>query len=151
MTDLRLAVAKPFQIEGTGSLEPKKFKMILSFKLGWFEPSGASDVVERALERGLVKMEGEELVPTFDVNDVEVPLEFEPAADFTDQDPMDELISRVADSLDMNRSKVVAGANRVQHEHGIHLTMDASVLLFALNSGERFRDEATRAAADLRG
>lgn len=150
MTDLRPTVAKPFQVEGTDSLPEKKFKMTLSFDLGWFEPSEVEELVEKALSRGHLERDGENLTPGFDAGDVEVPLEFQPAVDLDEEDPTDEAISRAAGELDMDRSRVVAGANKVQHRHGVHLSMEASVALYALENGVRLAEVAAEAAREMR-
>lgn len=150
MQDLRRAVARPFQIEGTDSLEREDCKKILSLKLNWFEPSEAEKLVDRALERGLLEETEEGLSTTFDVSGTEVPMEFVPAVDLDAENLVDQIISEVSLELDEPRDNVVAGANGVQHELGESLSMEAAVLVYALKKGLRLPELAEEAAAQLR-
>lgn len=150
MEDLRRSVARAFQVEGGGSLEREEFKRVLSLKLNWFKPREAERVVEKALRRGLLDKRDEGLSPAFDVDEVQVPVKFSPAVSLDEDDLVEEVISRICSELEMERSEVVAEANRVQHSSGNLLSMEASLLFFALKRGLRLEATAGRAALELR-
>lgn len=150
MSDLRRAVARPFQLEGAEALSREDFKRILSLKLNWFEPSEAERTVDLALLRGLLEEGDDGLRPGFEVGEEEVPMEFVPAVDLDADDLVERTISATASAIGEDRGGVIAGANAVQGELGNTLSMEASLLVHALDNGARLDGMAGEVARSLR-
>ena len=73
---LKKLVAFLFQTTGKERLNEKEIYMILSYKLGWLTPAAGRMAIQKALEKGLIKKDGEELLPNFDYKSIDIPFDF---------------------------------------------------------------------------
>ena len=69
-------IAFLFQRSGKTRLDEKELYMSLSYELRWFTPEKAKIFLHKSVENGLLKSEGEEYCPTFDYQNVQIPLGF---------------------------------------------------------------------------
>jgi len=76
MEEVKKVIAFVFQKKGKERMTEKDFYMVLSFEMGWLTPGEGLKIVEYALQHHLLEKEGEEIFPTFDYKEVEVPLGF---------------------------------------------------------------------------
>ena len=114
-----------------------EFVFALSLDLKWFSPDQAELVLTNAEKNGLVRIVGDMVEPLFDINSVEIPIDFRP-----DQSILEEtleertVIDRVIEQLSGVKSKkeVIRMINEEQERLGIVET-DAVALLVARMCG----------------
>ena len=110
-----------------------EFVFALSLDLKWFSPDQAELVLANSEKNGLVRIVGDMVEPLFDINSVEIPIDFRP-----DQSILEEtfeertVIDRVIEQLSGVKSKkeVIRMINEEQERLGIVET-DAVALLVA--------------------
>ena len=73
---LKKLIAFLFQTTGKEKLNEKEIYMILSYKLGWLTPAGGRMAIQKALEKGFIKKEGDEIQPNFDYKNIDIPFDF---------------------------------------------------------------------------
>lgn len=71
-------VASKFKTTGRSQLSKQDIVFGIAFDKGWASPKEAADIVDRAIERGYLKNREGNLVPTFDVQEVEYPQSYSP-------------------------------------------------------------------------
>jgi len=117
LEELRRTVAQIFVQAGKETLNEKEFKLKVSMDLKWFSPAEALELIGTARAAGLLKKRGKRYVPTFDVKDVEVPLEFKPSKKVLEV-PETPLFTKVVDAIieatGQERTAVVAKMNKKQ-------------------------------------
>jgi len=73
---LEKLIAFLFQTSGKEKLTEKEIYMILSFKLGWLTPAQGRLAIQKAIEKNLIKKDGDNVIPNFDYKSVNIPFEF---------------------------------------------------------------------------
>ena len=76
---MKIALAHVFRRRNSESLQRREVVMDMSMELRWFSPGTAEQVVDMALDGGLLTGEGESLSPSFEMDAVNVPLNFKPS------------------------------------------------------------------------
>ncbi|MDD2439140.1 MAG: DUF2240 family protein [Methanosarcinaceae archaeon] len=82
MEELKRVVSAPFKRNLVSSLSGKDFELSLAFDFKWFSPRVASKVRENGLAAGLLKLEGDLLIPEFDLDSTRLPQAFRPSEEF---------------------------------------------------------------------
>lgn len=80
MSELAQVVAYVFRHQPKERLGRNEFKQFLAFRLNWFPPAQAAQLLERALASGLLVAQEDHVRPGFDVHSVELPVAFRPTA-----------------------------------------------------------------------
>lgn len=78
MRELKMIVAQPFRIRGKTRLTRTEFIFALSLDLNWFTLEQSKEVLATALKEGLLKPEGDRLIPAFNTKVISVPPDFNP-------------------------------------------------------------------------
>ncbi len=111
-----------FKRKGRTTLTEKEFVFSASMDLRWFPPKEAQKLLDMGLRRGLLSNAEGKLQPTFDVESVEVPLDFSPTAEVFKQG--DDLFQRILDHLNHSsgipRKEIVARINALQSRMGVY-------------------------------
>ena len=132
-----------------------EFVFALSLDLKWFSPDQAESVLTNAKRQGLVQITGEVVEPLFDINSVEIPIDFRPDKSIMDRQerPIDAtaykdgalleevseertVIDRVVEQLSGVKSKqeIIRLINDAQERLGV-IETDAVALLVARTCG----------------
>ncbi|MDD3041444.1 MAG: DUF2240 family protein [Methanosarcinaceae archaeon] len=136
MEELKRVVSAPFKKNLVSSLSGKDFELSLAFDFKWFSPRVASKVRERGLAAGFLNLEGELLVPAFDLDGTRLPQAFRPSEGFEgglerplpgdsgNADPLSEasagaisvenIINFIAGNAGLNKQAVVSEINSMQ-------------------------------------
>ncbi len=126
---LRETIAAAFKSKGRYEMSKKELVMTLSMDLRWFSHEKAKRVVEMAIKRGL--LEGDDtLRPTFDIDEVEIPVNFKPSPDV-----FDEIVKEIAVRLGKSLNEVISMINKKQEELGNMLSVEVVALLIAKSVG----------------
>lgn len=86
MSDLVKVLAFAFRRKGAATMPGADLRLMLAYDLRWLAPEDAKRVVQRALQVGLLREEGEHLHAAFDVGAIDIPLNFKPRADVADDE-----------------------------------------------------------------
>lgn len=134
-SDLRKAVALVFRRRG-GRLTATDFKHAASIDLRWFPPKDAQRLLEVAIAARLVTESSGDLDPAFDVNSVEVPLDFRPDASVFDAPPAEvPLVERLATAAGLSVDALQAAAVAERDRSGSLLTEATALLVAARRRG----------------
>lgn len=129
---LRNVIAAAFRSKGRKELTRSELNYVLSFDLNWFTHEKSKQVVDTALKKGLLVEEDDKLKPSFDVENMEIPLGFKPELKrVLSSSSLDEIIWDIAQSSGKEVSEVTAMVNKRQEELGNVLNMEVVALLIA--------------------
>lgn len=131
MSDLELAVARAFQLRGKSRLNRTEFTFALTYELKWFSPDESKDVLDAALDQGLLKDEGGKLVPTFNVKGVVVPADFKPGKDVLEVKSLFDRTLDLLASVGIDRTAALEMIGNKQKEYGGLVTPEAAALIIA--------------------
>jgi Uncharacterized protein conserved in archaea len=160
-------LAAPFLRRGTDAVTRTEFVYSLTGDLGWFEPKGAEEALERGIEEGLLE-ERDGLRPGFDIGAVEIPEGSSPDMDAVNDTNTSAREGAEADGNEgtdkrgvferaverlvgagYEKREAVAEINRKHTEMG-DVRVEAAALLVAKEQGLRVSDLAEDALEDLR-
>ena len=139
-------VATPFKKRGKNSLKISDFIFALSLDLKWGPPEKVRALLREAEEEGMVKLEGEMVTASFDMETLDVPLGFKPS---TQEGILDRGIRLITSQTGMSRKEVIALANEKQDSLKMLVELDAVVLLAAREMGIDVRSLAEEAYLNL--
>ncbi len=127
---LEKLIAFLFQTSGKEKLTEKEIYMILSFKLGWLTPAEGKKVIQKALEKGLIKKEGDEISPNFDYKSIDVPFEFKFDARMLEmeEDLYAKIVSRIAREKDMGEKRIRDEIKELAENQDIYREVAALVI-----------------------
>ena len=144
---LRRAVAVPFRENGDEPLTQSQFVVALSLDRDWFSPDQAKRLVDVAATEGLLARTGDDLAPTFDPLDVDVPDGFAPDDDVLRQrSTFERVLDAVVDN-GIEKQTAVAEINRLQSD--LAVTLEAAAVVYARRQGVAVADLADRAVNEL--
>ncbi len=145
--DLRYTVAAPYRQRGTESLSESEFVAIVAMELSWFTPDQAKRLVQVATDEGLLKRDGDAIVPTFDPTAVVPPDGFTPdEAVLTQQSTFERLLGAITDA-GIAKQEAVAGVNQLQAD--LEISIEAAAVVYARRQGIAVGSLADRAIEDL--
>lgn len=145
---LRVALAAPFKQAGRDRLGENEFVVALSLERDWFSPDQAKRLVDVATGQGLLDREDGDLLPTFDVDAVEIPDGFVPDESMlVEQSTFERLVDLLV-AEGVPKRDAVAGVNDLQRQLGV--TVEAAAVVFARREGIDVDDLADRAMEELR-
>jgi hypothetical protein len=117
----------------------------------WMSTEQANLLLKRAEEEGLLGLVNGQYSPTFDISGLTLPVGFKPTSGiFERNDPVQDLIGRIARARSLEETDVVAEMNRIIREnYDMHLLPPAALVLLAKSHGIPFDDllDALKGAA----
>jgi hypothetical protein len=144
---LRRAVAVPFREKGTESLSASQFVVALSLDRDWFSPEQAKRLVDVATSEGLVERTDDDLRPTFEPRDVDVPDGFVPDEDVLRQRSTFERVLAAVVESGVEKRTAVAEINQLKAD--LAVTTEAAAVVYARRNDVAVADLADRAAGEL--
>ena len=144
---LRRAVAAPFRQRGVERINESEFVVALSLDRDWFSPDQAQRLVDVATGEGLLDRDGDDILATFDIGDVDVPDGFVPDESVLQQRSTFERVLDTLVDAGVEKQDAVADINRLQAELG--LTIEAAAVLYARREGVDVTDLAAMAREDV--
>jgi hypothetical protein len=134
--ELKLVVATPFKKKAATSLSIKDFEFALSFDLKWMAPPLASKARDKAISSGLLRLEDNRLIPTFDVAHTELPNGFKPSGSlFAEKTLLEDLISMIATKAGKSEKEAAALINGTQEQLGDLVEIEVAGLIAAKEAG----------------
>lgn len=139
---LRTTIAAPFR--HTRKTGMKKNELVYYYALDrkWMSTEQANQLIRRAEEDGLLRQESGQFVPSFDPAGITIPIGFKPtSAIFERNDPVQELIGRIARARHLEETDVVAEMNLVIKDgFDTHLLPPAALVILAKKYQVPFED-----------
>jgi len=139
---LRLTIAAPFKHTRKTGMRKNELVYYYALDRKWMSTEQAHLLLKRAEEEGLISIENGLYSPRFDIAGLTLPVGFKPTSGiFERQDPVQELIARIARARSLEETDVVAEMNRIIKDNfDMHLLPPAALVLVAKNSGVQFDD-----------
>ncbi|PKL54749.1 MAG: DUF2240 domain-containing protein [Candidatus Methanoperedenaceae archaeon HGW-Methanoperedenaceae-1] len=133
MSDLLYTVSMPFRRKGKDVLKESEFILALSIDLKWFPPDLAKTVLAQAEKEGLIKKEGDNVSPAFDVSSVKIPSGFKPDPGiFEEKSLFDRAIEKIMLGTGMEKRNVIALINKKNEELSKMVEIEVSAILVAI-------------------
>jgi len=139
---LSITIAAPFRHSHRDQLKKNEIVYYLAFKQHWMNIEQANQVISRAIEEGLVGVEGDMIHPLFDVSRIEIPLGFKPGASvFQRSNPLDDLVQRISERAGIPKGTVVSEINSiVQDRFQGNLSSEAAAVILAKRYKVEYQD-----------
>jgi hypothetical protein len=130
---LRTTIATPFRHTRKSGMKKNELVYYYALDRKWMSTDQANQLLRRAEEDGLLKQENGIFSPAFDIAAVTIPVGFKPtSAIFERNDPMQELIGRIARARKVEETEIVAEMNKVIREgFDTHLLPPAALVVLA--------------------
>lgn len=135
-------MAAPFRYLRKGHLQKSEFIFFVAIDRRWMSKEEANRLLARAVEAGLVSLEGGMISPRFDVAAVEIPLGFKPTPEMlAPPDALGDLVGRIARHRGVENAAIVAELNALVRDRfdGI-LQAEAAAVILARLHGVPFSD-----------
>ncbi|PKG33223.1 DUF2240 family protein [Methanoregula sp.] len=114
---LKTTIAAPFRHTRKSGMKKNELVYYYALDRKWMSTDQANQLLRRAEEDGLLKQENGMFLPAFDTAAVTIPVGFKPtSAIFERNDPMQELIGRIARARKVEETEIVAEMNKVIRE-----------------------------------
>lgn len=141
MSDLIYTVSMPFKRKGKEVLNENEFILALSIDLKWFSPEVAKSILTGAEKAGLVKKDGGNVFPEFDISSVQIPSGFKPDSSiFQKKSLFDRIIEKIMLGTGMEKRNVVALINKKNEDLYKMVEIEVSAILVALEQGVEAHD-----------
>jgi len=130
---LKTTIAAPFRHTRKSGMKKNELVYYYALDRKWMSTDQANQLLRRAEEDGLLKQESGIFSPAFDTAAVTIPVGFKPtSAIFERNDPMQELIGRIARARKVEETEIVAEMNKVIREgFDTHLLPPAALVVLA--------------------
>ena len=135
-SDAEITIAFIFKRSGKQKLKPSEFYLPLSMQLNWFSPPEAKDFVKIAIKQELLKEREGFIEPTFDVNQVKIPVGFHPTKQVFEikkkvvegKDLRMKIIEEISKKTNLDEKSIIDKINQIEQEKNI--TFEVAALLF---------------------
>lgn len=149
---LKITIAAPFKHTRKAGMRKNELVYYYALDRKWMSTDQANLLLNRAEEDGLIVQQNGILSPRFDVNEIIIPIGFKPTASvFERNDPVQELIARIAKTREIQETAVVSEMNRmIKEQFDGNLLPAAALVLLAKKYGVPFADQRDALAATVR-
>ncbi len=143
MEELKKAIAFLFKRKGRDSMSDTDFVMSASMDLRWFVPKEAQQLLRLGLELKLLTLSEGKLSPSFDVESIEMPLDYTPPPSLLDlrtatPDLFAKILDRILTSTQIEKKQVISMVNATQEE--LDVDIEVASLIVARNAGVDISD-----------
>ncbi len=139
---LQITLAAPFRHTRKGGMRKNELVYYYALDRKWMSTEQANLLLRRAEEDGLIRQENGVFSPTFDIAGIVIPIGFKPASTTVERnDPVQDLIGRIASARKMPETEVVAEMNAlIREKFDNNLLPPAALVLMAKQHGVPFED-----------
>jgi hypothetical protein len=139
MSELQRSIVLLFRRKGKEFLTEREFVFSASMDLRWFSPKDAQKLLDAGLTGGYLRKKEGNVFPTFDMNGVDVPLDYKPTKEMLELAPkaqvdlFSEIVDKIVKTKAVPKREVVSRVNKKQELLGIDV--EPAVLLVASDYG----------------
>ncbi len=131
MSELEMTIARAFKLRGRSRLSRTELVFALAYELKWFTPEQCKEVLDAALEQGLLKESGGKLVPAFNVKNVEIPPDFKPSPGMPEGKCLLDRILDLLATAGVDHKAALGMVEEKQKAYGGLITPEAAALMIA--------------------
>jgi hypothetical protein len=141
--NLKITVAAPFKHTRKTGMRKNELVYYYSLDRKWMSTEQAGILLHRAEEEGLLGQENGVFSPLFDTTSITIPLGFKPSSSiFERNDPLEELIERIAKAQGMQETDIVSEMNQtIKERFDGNLLPAAALVLLAKKYNVPFKDK----------
>jgi hypothetical protein len=149
---IKITIAAPFKHTRKTGMRKNELVYYYALDRKWMSTDQANMLLNRAEEDGLLSQQNGVLSPRFDVNEVIIPIGFKPTSSiFERNDPLQELIGRIAKARGIQETAVVSEMNRViKEQFDGNLLPAAALVLLAKKYEVPFTDQRDALAGTIK-
>jgi hypothetical protein len=149
---IKITIAAPFKHTRKTGMRKNELVYYYALDRKWMSTDQANMLLNRAEEDGFLSQQNGVLSPRFDVNEVIIPIGFKPTSSvFERNDPLQELIGRIAKARGMQETAVVSEMNRViKEQFDGNLLPAAALVLLAKKYEVPFADQRDALAGTIK-
>jgi hypothetical protein len=149
---IKITIAAPFKHTRKTGMRKNELVYYYALDRKWMSTEQANMLLNRAEEDGLLAQQNGVLSPRFDINEIIIPIGFKPTSSvFERNDPIQEMIGRIAKARGMEETAVVSEMNRViKEQFDGNLLPAAALVLLAKKYEVPFRDQRDALAGAVR-
>ncbi len=127
MEDLKRTISLLFRRQGRERMSERDFVLSASMDLRWFPPKEAQRLLDLSVQKGLVTVVEGDVEPTFDLDAVEVPLNFVPTTEVLQDagDLFERILDAIARAAAAPIKDLAARVNGIQDDMGIYVEVAA--------------------------
>ncbi len=127
MEGLKRTISLLFRRKGRERMSEREFVLSASMDLRWFPPKEAQRLLDLSVQKGLVTVVEGGVEPTFDLDAVEVPLNFVPTTEVLQGtgDLFERILDAIARAAAVPRKDLAARVNGIQDGMGIYVEVAA--------------------------
>lgn len=139
MSEEHIIIAFVFKRSGKKELDESNIYLSLSVGLNWFKPNEAKSFVKTAIQKNLLIKKRDMLTPSFDFENVEIPLGFQPSKqkfDFKPEktvekeiSPFENLVKKIVEKSGKKEKDIVKKIDEMSEEKNTN--RELSLLLLA--------------------
>lgn len=141
--NLKITVAAPFKHTRKAGMRKNELVYYYSLDRKWMSTDQAGVLLHRAEEEGLLGQENGVFTPLFDTSLITIPIGFKPTSSiFERNDPLGELIDRIAKARGLPETDIVSEMNRtIKEQFDGNLLPAAALVLLAKKYSVPFNDK----------
>ncbi len=127
-----------FKRSGKQKLSFSELYLTLSIDLNWFTPEDAKKFVNESLKKKFLIKEKDLIMPSFDIENVSVPIGFYPSTKvFLDEEPkeikeeenlLSRIVKRISENLNAKEQEILHKIKKIEEEKNV--TTEVAALLF---------------------
>jgi hypothetical protein len=128
-SEAEIIIAFLFKRSGKNELKKSEIYLPLSLELGWFSTKESQEFLNYAVKQKLLKKKGDLLAPSFDIENITVPVGFLPSKKiFTEEEKevkaekknvIDAIIHCIAEKTNQNTKAVIKEIKKAESEKNI--------------------------------
>ena len=129
-------IASLFKRKGSEVVPTKQLELLASMELRWFEPKDARALIDHAISNGLLEETENGLKTTFNVQELELPLDFKPPKDLVEslEDEEESLFMQMVNQISITSAQepkeIIANINEMQEKAKNFFTIETLALLY---------------------
>ena len=139
---LKVTIAAPFYHVAKAAMSKSELIYYYAFDRKWMDRESVEILLRRGLDAGLITIEADMFVPTFDITSTPVPIGFRPSSSvLAASDPFEALLGCISVQSGCTNEDVIAEMNAFIADkwHGT-ITAQAAILCIASKYGVPFSD-----------
>ena len=145
---LKRAIAAPFKSFNKNSMKKTDFTFFFAFDKRWISGEQANELLKIGLKENLLKEEGNQISPTFDISEIDIPKGYKPPADIfgtKTATAYEELLHEIAEKTNRGADIVEKEIQAlIRDSFDGNLTKEAAAVIIARRYKVGFEDKLER-------
>ena len=137
-SEVKIIISFIFKRSGKQKLSFSDLYLNLSINLNWFTPEDAKKFVNEAIEKKFLIKEDDLIIPSFDIENVQVPLGFYPSkrvfiegesiVEKVERDVLIKIIKKISEASNENEQDITNNIKQIAEEKNVNVEVAALLL-----------------------